>query len=72
MSSLPVSATEERQPTLVRSGDATVVRGVAAFLVLLALAALLVVPGPAGWGVAATIVVGAVALFAAASWRRRS
>lgn len=57
-------------PTITRQGDATVVRGIAAALVLLALVALLLIERPAAYGVAATILVGAVGLFAAARWRR--
>ena len=70
MSSVPVNANETRQHETSRPGDAVVVRGIAAFLVLLALVALLVVPGAARFVVAATILASGVGLFAAASWRR--
>lgn len=70
MSSLPVHATKEQQEGFSRPGDATVVRGIAAVLVILALAAILAIERPAAYGVAATILVSALALFAAARWRR--
>lgn len=70
MTSLPVSSTKTATQTTARSGDAAVVRGIAAGLVLLALAALLLVERPAAYGVAATILASALGLFAAANWRR--
>lgn len=71
MTSLPVEAGHQ-SPTRAssRGGDAAVVRAIAAVLVLLALVALFVVERPAAYGVAATIVLGALGLFAAARWRR--
>lgn len=72
MTSLPLGA-DHAQPAnaTARHGDAAVVRGVAALLVLLAFAALFVVPRPAAFLVSPTIAAGALALFAAARWRRR-
>ena len=72
MTSLPVGATHAQPANETRNGDAVVVRGVAAFLALLALASLFVVPRPAAYVVAATIVAGALGLFFAARWRRRA
>lgn len=72
MTSLPVGAnpSQTATQTTTRNGDATVVRAIAAGLVVLALVAVLVIERPAAYGIAATIVVGAVGLFAAARWRR--
>lgn len=68
---LPLGATTE--PTtkqMTARGDAAAVRGIAATLLVLALCALLLIERPTAYVVAGTIVAVAVALFAAASWRR--
>lgn len=74
MTSLPVGATQGQNATQTTTshGDSVVVRSIAAFLVLLALVALLVIERPAAYGIAATILAGAIGLFAAARWRRAS
>lgn len=73
MTSLPVGS-EHRQPAIEtdRRGDAVVIRGVAALLVLVAFASLFVIAQPASFVVAASIAVGALGLFAAARWTRAS
>ena len=73
MTSVPSTLTALGQTqSRMQRGDAVVVRGIAAFLTLLALTALLVVERPAAYGVSASILALAVALFAAAAWRART
>ena len=70
MTTLPMGTSQTATQTTTRNGDAVVIRGIAAALVVLALVAVLVVERPAAYVVAATIMVGALGLFAAARWRR--